>query len=144
MFNQFHKNPSVPFTDEEIRQLALDIQHGIVIAIDLRDVSDRQLAFVVPVGTEVGIHPKLQNLVLAAPYLYRELCAIYKKAEEMTDAIEAYNAMGQRMGHKGQWAFGMQLADTLNQIQKQIVSTTRIAINGPEKVAIELRKGVDR
>lgn len=142
MHNRFHLNPDTPFTAEDLKHLCLDINSSVIVAIDARDLENKHGVQVAPIGISEALHPKAHNLLLAAPFMYRKLCQVYEVLELMHLDIEGFKAFAAKQGLH-QWKLGDRLEAAIVGMQEEIITTTRTAIEGPEKVAEQIVKGVD-
>jgi hypothetical protein len=139
---KLNQHTPAPFTDEEIRNLALDFSNDVCVAIDVRDLPNVNGITVLPMFVPSTISPKLHNLMLAAPHMYRGLAYNWQAFEDMRTLLDELNVVFERtLGDK---IAGIAILEqTMCEIQDLTMAFMRAATEGPEKVAKELANSID-
>ncbi len=142
--HQFQKDPLIPFTDAEIRDLGLDEIDGLVVAVSLKELNSNPLVLAsVGMFALPHVSPKLHNLIFAAPFMYRALCHHFVALEQMITQLELVSASLVKSEVQPP-LFLKQMTDHMNELQTFITDMCRTATEGAEKVAKELRESVDK
>lgn len=136
MHLNFNPDLTKPLTDEELSVAGFEQFDGNFVVFDLRDVPQ---AYQLPAMVLCpALPPKLLNIVQAAPHMYQQLGREFAMLQNLIDNLETVNAQVKRQ--TGQpWGFAVSLVTTFTQMQDQILQARRIAVEGPEKVAAEVR-----
>lgn len=138
MYMNFNPDPKKPFTDEELATLGIEQIPGALLAFDLRDVGQPYPLAGMNVGPELS--PKLLNLVQAAPHMYQQLGRQFAMLQSVIDFLEVV-ADGTKKATGQVPSFVPHMVNTFTEMQNLILQARRVAVEGPEQVAKEMRAG---
>lgn len=127
-----------PLTDDELNYVGIEIVEDKLALFDLRDVVKPGGLPMLLIGPAPP--PKILNLLQSAPHMYQQLGREYAMLQSLIDHLETVNASVKKQ--TGQpWQFAEHLVNTFSQMQNELLNARRVACEGPQKVAEEMRRG---